>query len=81
MPQLVLYSTAHCGLCDSALELVIGLPAAAGMQLQVIDIAHDDALLERYGERIPVFRLGHRELQAPIDADGLARFLGTAEQA
>lgn len=79
MPQLILYSTAYCSLCDKALDLVIGLPAAAGMRLEVIDITHDNGLLERYGDRIPVFRLDNKELQAPIDASGLTQFLAAVE--
>jgi|TARA_B100001093_G_C26808427_1_gene1006515 hypothetical protein len=45
------------------------------MQLDVIDVATDDTLMETYGERIPVLRLGEAELAAPFDAKVLADFL------
>lgn len=75
MQHLTLYSTAHCSLCDQALELLFSMPGLAGVQLKVVDVADDDSLLERYGENIPVLRLGERELPAPFGPEELARFL------
>ena len=51
------------------------MPGLAGLQLEVIDVANDDALLERYGDKIPVLRLGERELLAPFGPEELAVFL------
>jgi hypothetical protein len=53
--ELVLYHTAGCHLCELA-EALIALPlvAAAGVRLRLVDIADSDALMERYGTRIPV---------------------------
>ncbi len=57
------------------MDLLFSTPGLAGVQLQVVDVADDDALLERYGEKIPVLRLGDRELHAPFGAQELAHFL------
>jgi len=75
MAQVVLYTTEHCRLCDEALELLIGLPEAAGVQLEVVDIYGDDALVARYGEAIPVLRSNDRELTAPFDRAAVVRWL------
>ena len=75
MQRLILYSTQHCHLCEQALDLLLSQPGLRGVQLDVIDVASTDALMERYGPRIPVLRLGDRELDAPFDRDDLARFL------
>ena len=77
MQYLTLYSTSHCSLCDQALELLFSMPGLAGVQLKVVDVADDDSLLERYGENIPVLRLGERELPAPFGPEELARFLAS----
>lgn len=77
MQRLILYSTTSCTLCDEALDLLFATPAAAGMQLDVVDVATDDTLIESYGERIPVLRLGKAELAAPFDAKTLSDFLAS----
>lgn len=76
MRQLILYSTAHCSLCEKALDLLLSLPNLAGTQLNVVDIANDDELMQQYAERIPVLRLGDRELNAPFDGAMVGRFIG-----
>ena len=55
--KLILYSTDHCTLCDRALELLFSMPELAGQAVEVVDVATDDALLERYGERLPVLEI------------------------
>ena len=75
MQHLILYSTSHCSLCDQALELLFSMPGLAGVQLEVVDVADDDNLLSRYGENIPVLRIGERELPAPFGPEELACFL------
>ncbi|WP_114416211.1 glutaredoxin family protein [Marinospirillum perlucidum] len=52
-PQLTLYTTAGCHLCDQALALLQPW-LERGFGLAKVDIAEDDLLLARYGERIPV---------------------------
>lgn len=54
---LMLLSTDHCELCDEALSMLFSMPELAGLELRVVDVAEDDALLARYGEQIPVLQL------------------------
>lgn len=49
------------------------------MQLDVVDVATDDDLINVYGARIPVLRLGSAELDAPFGAQALAEFLAPFE--
>lgn len=65
--ELVLYSTDHCTLCDQALELLFSMPELSGLAVQVVDVATDNALLDRYGERLPVLEVR----SAGADAAGL----------
>ncbi len=68
----VLYGTSHCHLCEQAQALLAQLGIVAEHQ----DIVDDDALLERYGTRIPVLRrlADGSELGWPFDAQMLRRF-------
>lgn len=78
MLRLILYTTAHCTLCEQALDMLLALPEVAGHELLVIDIANDDALLDRYGETIPVLRCFDLELAAPFAAADVIEFLHNA---
>ncbi len=79
--ELVLYSTDHCTLCDQALELLFSMPELAGQSVRVMDVATDDALLARYGERLPVLALADdsalpaSELDWPFDASSILGLL------
>ncbi len=75
--KLLLYATKSCHLCEAAQTLL----RAAGAAAEYVDIAQDEALLERYGMRIPVLcRVDSgAELDWPFDAAALARFLGGAQ--
>lgn len=53
---LLLLSTDHCALCDDAMTLLLSMPELAGMELRVVDVANDDALLTRYGQQVPVLQ-------------------------
>lgn len=75
MKSLVLYSTDHCALCEEALDLLFSMPELRGLALRVVDVAEDDALLRRYGERIPVLRMDGREVDAPIDRAKVMRLI------
>ena len=72
-----LYSTDGCHLCEDAQALLRALASGRGrLHWEVVDIAGDDALFERYGWSIPVLRRGDgAELHWPFDAAALARFL------
>lgn len=75
MTPLILYSTTHCHLCELAHTLLLTL--ADEYTLEIIDIAEDETLLERYGLSIPVL---HRqdtkaELNWPFAVDNIRDFL------
>lgn len=55
--ELILYSTDHCSLCEEALELLFSMPELAGQSVRVVDVATDDVLMTRYGERLPVLEV------------------------
>lgn len=74
----VLLSTEHCTLCEQALDLLVSMPELGGMPLQVVDVAEDQGLLERYGERLPVLAVGGRELDWPFTRGEVAAFLSEA---
>jgi glutaredoxin len=71
--KLVLYGTTYCHLCEEA-EAVL---QAIGVEAEHIDIAEDDALLEKYGVRIPVVKreATGEELGWPFDQVAVRRFI------
>ena len=77
MKSLILYSTDHCALCEEALDLLFSMPELRGLALRVVDVAEDDSLLRRYGERIPVLRLSDQEVDAPINRAKVLQLLGS----
>lgn len=70
----ILYGTEFCHLCDAAKAIL----CETGIDADYIDIAEDDALLEKYGIRIPVLQRVDTgaELGWPFDATTVSRFLG-----
>jgi hypothetical protein len=69
---LILYGTEGCHLCDEAEALL----RQAGLHWESVDIAEDDALLARYGTRIPVLSGANgNELDWPFQQRDLARFI------
>ncbi len=62
--QAELLTTAGCHLCDQALAVI--RCAAPTLELTLTDIAEDDELITRYGERIPVLRMKGTELCWPF---------------
>ncbi len=76
--DLLLFHTTGCHLCELADALVAPIARAAGLSLVRVDIADSDALLERYGTRIPVLRgAGERDAEIgwPFDAEAVRRLL------
>lgn len=55
--SLYLYGTAGCHLCEQAEELLQPFVTAGVFRFDVVDISSDDALVERYGIRIPVLAI------------------------
>ena len=75
MPKLTLYTTLGCHLCDEARELLAAMPAPH-IQFDEVLISDNDALMERYGTRIPVLRRDTgQELNWPFSAPEIALFL------
>ena len=73
-PALLLYSTEGCHLCERAEALV---RRRADRVVHVVEIADDEALLERYGSRIPVLRRADtgQELDWPFDEAAIRALL------
>ncbi|UYG06422.1 glutaredoxin family protein [Halomonas sp. M4R1S46] len=55
MIRLTLYTTLGCHLCE-ALEAWLGRLASDEVALERVEISDDEALMARYGVRIPVLR-------------------------
>ncbi|RTQ99401.1 glutaredoxin family protein [Halomonas nitroreducens] len=55
MIHLTLYTTLGCHLCE-ALEAWLGRLASDEVTLERVEISDDEALMARYGVRIPVLR-------------------------
>ncbi|OXX25376.1 glutaredoxin family protein, partial [Vibrio sp. V06_P1A73T115] len=69
MKLFTLYSTEGCHLCEMAFQLV--QQANIAEQVQLVDIAFDDALFSRYGVTIPVLKYQESELSWPFDQQTL----------
>ena len=75
MTSPTLFMTEHCALCEAVLDMLFAMPAMRGIALSTVDIALNDELVEKYGGRIPVLKVGDAELEAPIDAETLQTWL------
>lgn len=58
--RVEIYGKADCCLCDRAKEQLQRLRAKHDFELAEIDVAADEALLARYGTRIPLIRIAGR---------------------
>lgn len=77
MRLLELLTTEGCHLCELAVgELVRSLDHEK-FEVDLVDIAFDDALLDQYGTRIPVLRdpTSKAELNWPFDQPTLLHFI------
>ncbi|MEM7080475.1 MAG: glutaredoxin family protein [Pseudomonadota bacterium] len=59
--QVIFYTTSGCSLCERLFAEMLAASVARGVVVQQVDIIDDDDLLARYGERIPVLRVGEQE--------------------
>lgn len=75
MTHLTLYTTLGCHLCER-LEALLNMLHAGEFRLEKIEISEDEALMERYGVRIPVLKdaAGH-ELDMGFEPSRLAAWL------
>ncbi len=73
---LVLYGTSGCHLCELAEQQLLPW-VAAGWQVELVDIADDDLLLERFSVLIPVLEdaVSQRTLCWPFDSAMVGDFL------
>jgi len=82
--EFLLLGTSHCSLCDQAEDILASvIDSYPDITVYTVDIAEDDALVETYGDSIPVIissALGSG-LYWPFEAAHLEEFLtaGTAE--
>ena len=74
---LIFYTTLGCHLCDQAKAIMSETLNPEFFQVKEQDIADDDALIERYGTRIPVLQRCQdgTELGWPFDHKDLVVFL------
>jgi hypothetical protein len=74
---LILLGTRGCHLCDDAEALLRQVAVARSLQWEYRDIALDEALVCRYGERIPVLLLPDgRELGWPFSLLDILKLAG-----
>lgn len=72
--KFILYSTLDCHLCEQAAGLLTQV--VDSFELEHIDIAGSEALVEEYGIRIPVIKAeSGNELGWPFDLEVLQQFL------
>ena len=70
LPDVVLYGTLGCHLCDDALALGRAtLPK--GVSIKQIDIVEDENLMNAMATRIPVMKMGNYELNWPFEASDI----------
>lgn len=70
--SVVLFTREGCGLCEQAYALAQSM----GIKLSTVDIAGDLALLERYGNHIPVVKYAQNELYWPFTGQDLLALVG-----
>lgn len=80
--QLKLFSTAGCHLCEQVeqmLEYAISNNRAElnGLEVDLVDIASDEALLTEFAVRIPVLQMNHQQLDFPFEYPQLLNWLMT----
>ena len=79
MKRIVFYTREGCCLCQDALAVIrrVGSRHPGAFGLEIRDIDHDDALLRRYLERIPVVEIeGAEAFELFVDESELERRLG-----
>ena len=83
MITLKLYSTLGCHLCEQAEALLQQAAERHAVEWQVVEIASDPRLIDRFGIRIPVLQPKHcnDELAWPFDDTALDQWLGDLKQA
>ena len=74
--QVRLLEKPDCGLCAEAYRALRRVALDVPLDVQRVDITSDPALFDRYALRIPVVRMGERELDvAGVDDRGIRAWL------
>ena len=76
-PALVLslYTRAECLLCEEMLDGLKSWQSCFDFKLNIVDIAQDKSLTDRFAARIPVLAMGDIEIcQYHLDENALSRF-------
>lgn len=77
MHHIILYTKPGCHLCEIVEQLLHGLKREFEFEIERVDITSDPALVERYGDKIPVVVVDRRQvLAAPIRLADLRAALG-----
>jgi hypothetical protein len=74
-------TTEGCHLCDQALPLLVSGIDPSKYEVDLVDIAFDDELMNQYATRIPVLvdPQSKQSLDWPFDAEQLAQFIQSVE--
>ena len=77
MILLELMTTEGCHLCEQVVPMLVETVDPERFEVDLVDIAFDDLLVETYGTRIPVLRAATSgdELGWPFDVAQLRAFL------
>ncbi len=81
LKRLELMTTEGCHLCDRAVPLLVEGVDPARFEVDLVDIAFDDELMDEYATRIPVLVDTSSKLSMdwPFDAKQLAQFIESIE--
>ena len=72
-----MYLTAHCSLCERALEQLFEIDIPSGLKVTTKDISVSAVLIEEFGERIPVLQCNGLELEGPFDKEQLEAWISS----
>ncbi len=71
-----LFTTLGCHLCEEAHEQLRSLnDGKKDLEIELVEIADSDALMDQYGITIPVIRVNDREIGWPFSVNELQTFL------
>ena len=79
MKELMLFTTAHCHLCEQAEAVLAALKAQHDINWHSIEISNDEQLIDQYGIRIPVIKCinNQTELNWPFTGSDILKLVKT----
>lgn len=75
---ITLFTRAGCHLCEQAQHLLMQAGRGQPARITAVDIDTDSALRDRYGNRVPVARIGNTELDWPFTREQAVRAMTAA---